>query len=177
MSNVRRRKMRVRSGQHTDAANLAALAIQVWLHTYATEGISSTISGYVLSEFTAEKFEARLFDPSYVVVVAETSGNLVGYAIVRPGTVCPEHPSAKAELATLYVQEHFAGRGVGSLLLKESELHARQLAGSSLWLTVNSKNSRAIAFYARHAYASIGISYFRLGSQDHANFVLVGRDA
>ena len=169
--------MRFRSAQHTDAANLAALAVQVWLHTYATEGISSTISSYVLSEFTAERFEVRLSDPSYAVLVAETSGNLVGYATVCTGAVCPEHPSAKAELVTLYVQEHFVGRGVGSSLLKEAELHAKQLAGSSLWLTVNCKNSRAIAFYAKHAYAPIGISYFRLGGEDHENLVLVGRDA
>jgi hypothetical protein len=44
--------MLIRQGQHRDAVNLSALAIQVWLHTYATEGISSLISHYVLSEFT-----------------------------------------------------------------------------------------------------------------------------
>ena len=177
MSNVRRRQVRFRSGQLGDTKNLAALAIQVWLHTYATDGVSSPISEYVLSEFTVEKFAALVSDPSCVVFVAEIEGNLVGYAIVNIGTPCPEFTSASAELATLYVQEHFIGKGVGSSLLKQAELWARHRAESSLWLTVNSNNTRAQAFYARHRYTAIGITYFKLGHKSHENIVLVGRDA
>ena len=36
--------MRVRLGRREDTETLSALAIQVWLHTYATEGISSVIA-------------------------------------------------------------------------------------------------------------------------------------
>ena len=169
--------MRVRSGQLEDAKSLVALAIQVWLHTYATDGISSTISGFVLSEFTVEKFDTRLSDPSCAVLVAEIESNLVGDAIVNIGTPCPEFTGAKAELATLYVQEHFAGKGVGSSLLNQAELWAGQRTENPLWLTVNSKNTHAIAFYAKRGYTAVGVTYFKLGHESHENLVLVGRDA
>ncbi len=70
--------MHIRPGQPEDAENLAALAIQVWLHTYATEGISSTISSYVLSEFTPKRFVALLSEPTSALFVAESQDNLLG---------------------------------------------------------------------------------------------------
>jgi hypothetical protein len=38
---------RIRRGQHKDASALAALATQVWLQTYATEGVTPDIADYV----------------------------------------------------------------------------------------------------------------------------------
>ena len=166
----------IRKGQRADAENLAALAMQVWLHNYAKEGISSTISGYVLSEFTAEKFITLLTSTSATILVAEVNANLVGYALIDVGVSRPEPTSSKAQLATLYVQEHFVGKGVGSALLAMAEALAAQNATKPLWLTVNAKNHRAIAFYAKHGYTKIGATQFRLGDNDHENHVFVGSD-
>lgn len=88
--------MLIRHGERRDAENLSALAIQVWLHTYATEGISPLISRYVLSEFTPEKFEALLSNDSSTVLVAESNENLVGYATVSVGKSCPV-PTSQAQ--------------------------------------------------------------------------------
>ena len=43
-----------------------------------------------------------------------------------------------------------------------------------IWLKTNSQNSRAIAFYAKHGYTKIGVTFFELGSEKHENMVLVG---
>ncbi len=169
--------MLIRSGVPGDAENLTALAMQVWLQTYATEGISSTISSYVLSEFTVARFQALLSAESSVVFIAEVGKNLVGYAVVSVDTPCPEPTSAKVELATLYIQAPFAGKGVGSSLLRQAESWARQEKNSSVWLTVNSRNVRAIAFYTKHQYRQLGITYFALGHEKHENLVLVSPNA
>jgi diamine N-acetyltransferase len=165
-------KMLIRSGQLGDAENLTALAMQVWLQTYATDGISSTISSYVLSEFTVARFQALLSAESSAVFVAEVGKNLVGYAVASVDTPCPEPTSAKVQLATLYIQEPFAGTGVGSLLLRRAESWAKQEKNSSVWLTANSKNARAIAFYTKHKYRQLGITYFTLGNEKHENLIL-----
>ena len=81
------------------------------------------------------------------------------------------------ELQTLYVQEHFLGQGVGSLLLAAAEALARSRANSRLWLTVNATNRRAIAFYDRKGYAQVGTAYFVLGAERYENHVLAGPDA
>ena len=168
--------MLVRTGRFEDSETLSALAIQVWLQTYATDGISSKISHFVLSQFSVERFEALLTQVSARVFVAIVGGNLVGFAVVGTGSPCPERIGTNVELATLYVQEPFTGQGVGWRLLEQAESCAEQME-SSLWLTVNSKNARAIAFYERHGYSKVGVIFFELADEKHENLVLVQRDA
>ncbi len=169
--------MLIRHGDHRDTESLCALAIQVWLHTYAIEGVSSLIARYVLSRFTPNNFEALLREKLSAVFVAEIDQNLVGYATVTGSNLCPAPASAKVELATLYVQEHFMGKGIGHALLLCAEQWAHQRERSHLWLTTNSQNRRAIAFYTKHGYTKIGITHFELDTEKHENVVLVGRDA
>lgn len=168
--------MQIRTATADDAQRLSALAMQVWMHTYATEGVSSAIAGYVLSEFSVERFQALLSEPSSRVLVAEQNLHLIGYAVIRFGSHCPQPCSSQTELSTLYVQAPFTGQGLGTTLLKEAESCARQRAGCALWLTVNAHNTRAMAFYAKHGYAKLGITQFRLGNADHENLVLFGQD-
>jgi ribosomal protein S18 acetylase RimI-like enzyme len=166
----------IRVGRSEDASRLAVLATQVWLHTYATEGISRDIAEYVLRELTPEKYGALLRDPACHVVVAEQAENLVGLAVVKFGVPCPAGNNSACELQTLYVQEHFVGRGIGKLLLEEAESKARRHTNTALWLSVNAKNAAAIAFYAHQGYAKVGTTFFVLGEGRHENQVLVGRD-
>lgn len=167
--------MLIRPGVLSDAENICALTLQVWLHTYATEGISSTISRYVLSEFTVEHFESLLSDTSVSVFVAEIDQMLIGYAVVKFDRTCPEPTQSKTELATLYIQAPFLGKGIGTSLLMQAEAWAKERGGSPLWLTVNSKNRRAIGFYQQRGYTKIGVSFFKLGLEKHENLVLVGK--
>ena len=169
--------MRVRLGRREDTEILSALAIQVWLHTYAKEGVSSVIATYVLSEFAPARFASLLSESSCAVFVAEHDMNLRGYAVVRASAVCPIPSASGAELATLYVQEPYLGKGVGALLLKHVELWAMERMCAPIWLKTNSQNSRAIAFYAKHGYTKVGITFFELGNEKYENMVLVGTAA
>jgi ribosomal protein S18 acetylase RimI-like enzyme len=165
------------SAQPEDAKTLAVLATQVWLHTYAIDGVTSDIAEYVLSELSPEKFLVVLNDPSRHVLVAAHARSLVGLAVVKFGVPCPNSDRSAVELKTLYVQEHFIGCGVGKSLLQTAEAKARAHANTALWLTVNAKNTRAIAFYVHQGYTKVGTTYFVLGEGRHENHVFIGRDA
>ena len=164
----------LRPARATDAQVLAVLASQVWLHTYATEGVSPVIADYVLEELQPAKFVTLLADPSVTVVVAEHADNLVGFATLRRNVQCPADALTVAELKTLYVQAHFMGRGVGSSLLRHAQALAWAQSGSALWLSVNAKNQRAINFYTAHSYQQVGLQMFMLGGVGHENYVMVG---
>ena len=166
-------KATIRQAIPADAECLAVLATQVWLHTYATDGISVVIARYVLAEFSAAKFADVLTQAHSTVLVAEMDGHTVGYALVSLGLACPTG-GPSVEVATLYVQEHFAGQGVGSALLLECQHVAQQRTGScAIWLTVNAQNLRAIAFYKKRGLAKTGTAYFELGGEKHENQVMV----
>ncbi len=170
--------LRIRSGRPEDDRLLSVLATQVWLHTYATEGIDETIARYVLSELTAEKYRRLLGDPATRVLVAERGGSLVGFCVVKFGVKCPATGArSAAELQTLYVQEHFIGQGIGARLLDSAEATSREQAEPALWLAVYARNRRAIDFYAHRGYTRVGTSYFILGDERHENHVLIGDNA
>lgn len=167
----------IRPSQADDATRLAVLATQVWLHTYATEGISNEIADYVLAELTPAKFSVALGDTSSRILVAEQGSNLTGFAALRLNAACPVAGGPLAELQTLYVQAPFIGTGLGKRLLKDAEAVAQQQGHTALWLTVNAQNHRAIAFYDHLGYRKIGTAYFVLGAQRHENHVMLGPTA
>jgi ribosomal protein S18 acetylase RimI-like enzyme len=167
----------IRPGTPADIECLAALAIQVWLHTYATDGIRSTIARYVLAEYTPEHFAHILTNPSLLLLVAEVNHHLVGYALIAFDAACPTEPEGDVELVTLYVQEHFAGQGIGTALLATSREYVRERTGSdALWLTVNARNERAIAFYCSRSFVQAGSTNFEFGGEQHLNHVMITTD-
>jgi diamine N-acetyltransferase len=164
----------LRVARHADMNALSALAMQVWLHTYATDGVSPVIADYVLGALSSARFAELVADPATRIVVAEHGYNLLGFATVRRNMPCPSEALAQVELQTLYVQAHFIGKGVGSALLRHVAHWAQAQTGSALWLKVNAQNQRAIDFYLAHGYRQQGTTLFMLGGVGHENHVMAG---
>jgi diamine N-acetyltransferase len=157
-----------------DAARVAVLGTHVWVHTYAAAGVSDVIAQYVLRTFTIERIRILVNDPDAVMLLAEVEGNLAGYIVMRFGS---QHADISTEIETLYIQESFSGRGIGSSLLTHARGIAESRAGNrAFWLIVNSKNEKAISFYHSRGMAQEGIAYFELGGIKHENKVMVARD-
>ena len=170
-------KVSVRPGNPGDADRLAVLGAQVWMHTYATQGVTQVIAEYVVREFSTTALAAILASSSFKhVAVAEIGASIVGYAVLAFSTPCPSDPKVQVELVTLHVQEHFSRQGVGSALLHYAQRLAQERA-SRLWLMVNAKNVPAIAFYEKRGYTKVGTAYFELGGKKHENHVLTSRGA
>lgn len=163
----------VRPAAAADAHALAALSLQVWLSTYATEGVSDLLARYVFDTFTPASFTALAEDPRAALRVAEVDGQLVGYALVRFGAEQALEPACDTELCRLYVQEPFTGAGIGAALLEAARTAARERTGrDALWLAVNARNRRASRFYEKQGFVVKGRTWFALGEARHENHVL-----
>jgi diamine N-acetyltransferase len=168
-----RTDLAVRVGTLPDAACLAALAAQVWLHTYAKSGIRPTIARYIHEYLSPVALQREFGRSDALTLVAVVDGHLVGYASIEFGKACPARSPAFTHLDKLYVQEYFIGTGIGHALLTEVRSEASRRAGSSaLWLTVNSQNQPARAFYARQGFIDIGSADFDLYGESHENRIL-----
>lgn len=160
----------LRDARPEDAVTLAALAAHVWLDTYATAGVNAAIAGYVLAEYSPDKFRALLDREGASVLVFERDAHLLGYAVLRNGVSCPCPQQAAAELATLYVQQRFAGYGIGTSLF--SAACDRASGGrTSTWVAVNTHNVRAINFYRKQGMVEVGTTWFELDGTQHENHV------
>jgi diamine N-acetyltransferase len=155
-----------------DAANLAALSIEVWLHTYAREGIRRAFSDYVLREFTAARFADQLASDRQIFLKCERGDHLLGYLRMDFNAPCPTVPELTTEIATLYVRAHHARRGIGTHLLAHASNICRGRGIKGFWLCVNHENAPAIRFYQAQHFERQGSDYFELEGERHENFIL-----
>ncbi|HEY2290047.1 MAG TPA: GNAT family N-acetyltransferase, partial [Thermoanaerobaculia bacterium] len=107
----------------SDALPLSVLATQVFLDTYAIEGVRPAIAREVRQYLSEEAFAALLADPRSGILIAELADHLVGFAqLTHHQTHALLPPEAKAaELNRLYVQRPFLGKGIGKELLARAE--------------------------------------------------------
>lgn len=153
-----------------DARSLGVLGTQVFLDTYAPQGIRPLIADEVLEHFSTDAIARLLAQPVTVFIVAESAGHLIGFAQLTRGAKPPHNEVTDAvELARLYVLERFTGRGVGQRLLRESERRAVSNHASMLWLTAWIGNARALAFYAAQGYAEAGKTFYDFQGELYEN--------
>ena len=160
----------IRLAQADDALCIAVLGTQVFLDTYATDGIRPSLAREVLANFSVGAVSSLLADESTAFLLAEHGGHLIGYAQVRE-----RHPhellreDSAAELRRLYVQERFTGHGIGKLLLRESERFAASRGAPLLWLTAWVGNARALGFYPRQGYEELGRTEYVFEGERYEN--------
>ncbi len=173
MKRIALAQVKLRRATPEDALCLSVLGMQVWLDTYATDGIRPAIAREVLASFSLDAMAATLARSDRWLTVAEHQGHLIGYAEIWPmSTEALAPPGVQMELFRLYVQEPFTGQGVGALLLQAAERQAHLHGASVLWLTPWVHNLRARHFYARQGYTDHGSTWFRFEGEAHENRVL-----
>ena len=163
----------LRAAEVDDALCLGVLATQVFLDTYAQQGIRQAIAHEVQRAFSTEAVRALINTPNTSLWVAERAGHLIGFAQWTLGTTqALVHSARPAELDRLYVQEPFTRAGVGSALLRQAEAAAAQAGSTALWLSPWVHNDRALAFYARRGYIHLGLTTFVMEGEAIDNYVL-----
>ena len=171
---VRHRALLVRAAIRSEAEALSALSIQVWLQTYATDGVSQTLARHVLNTYSPAQFMQWISDRNRLTLVALQGDNLIGFALTSFDTAAL-NTVATPELLTLYVQTRFIGLGVGTALLRATQNAVAQRSGDCrLTLSVNAENSAAIGFYRHHGFDECGTTNFYLDTVAHKNYVLRG---
>ncbi|HEX2013296.1 MAG TPA: GNAT family N-acetyltransferase [Roseateles sp.] len=167
----------LRAARPDDALCLGVLATQVFLDTYATDGIRPALAREVLTRLSPAAFEALLARPDGACMVAERDGHLLGFAQLGLGR---DHellgtPARAAELERLYVQRPCLGRGLGRALLQAAEEQAAAAGAAQLWLTAWVGNGHARAFYARQGYQELGQTWYEFEGERHENRLFAKR--
>lgn len=160
----------IRPATAEDALCIGVLGMQVFLDTYATQGIRTSIATEALQAFAPNTIAHLLAQPNVSLTVAESNGHLIGFAQIKLNAPHPmiQTPDA-AELQRLYIQERFTGLGVGYQLLQAAEQRAALGGAPLLWATVWVGNDRALGFYPRRGYEVLGEPTYTFQGETHAN--------
>ena len=162
-----------RDGCARDAITISALSIQVFLDTYATEGVRPDLAREAHEAYSVEAFDRRVAEPQRRFILAEREEGLLGFAeVVLTSVQSPIDEFTGAELVRLYVQPTAQRTGLGRALLMRTE----QIVQSDvLWLTAWDGNFNARAFYERLGYADVGATRYSLQNQSYPNRVFAKR--
>lgn len=160
----------IRDAIPEDAVCIGVLGMQVFLDTYATEGIRRSIADEVLQAFAPQTIAQLIAQPGISLVVAQVNGHLVGFAQIKLNARHSMIDAADAaELQRLYIQERFTGCGLGYQLLQAAEQHAARGGAELLWATVWVGNERALGFYPRRGYEVLGSPTYTFQGETHGN--------
>lgn len=165
-------KIIIRRAVFSDALNLSVLKKQVFISTYACNGIKQDFSNHITSEFSVDKIENSINDENKIVLLAEINDFLVGCAELYLNSTCEETKDISPELNVLYVFEHAKGVGVGYSLISEAENILKKMNFPGLWLTVYYENIDAIKFYKRQLYEDIGLYLFEMEGEKYENRIM-----
>ncbi len=168
-----REQMTLRPAEFSDASSIATLCIEVWAGTYLKQGINGFFADYVLEEFTSAKTRDLIADPAQFILVSQNTNGIDGVMRLSSNISGPVEACSKWEISTLYVQPRHQGKGIGARLLRAACEEAIQRGASSVWLTTNSQNAPAIAFYLKQGFTKISTTDFRIGNEGYQNDVLV----
>jgi ribosomal protein S18 acetylase RimI-like enzyme len=165
----------IRPATPADAGPLAALAERTFRDTFAADNAPDDMEAYVRDSFGLGRVRVELGDAANTFLLAFTDGaeRPTGYAKLRTGAADPSvRGPDPVELERLYVDRGALGRGVGAALMRASLDAARSAGHRTLWLGVWEHNARAISFYERWGFETVGDHVFRLGADDQRDLIM-----
>jgi ribosomal protein S18 acetylase RimI-like enzyme len=166
---------RIRFATLNDAELLAELAERTFRDTFADDNSEDDMNAYVNDSFALNRVQDELADGAnkFLLAFMDAAGQPIGYAKLRTGTADPSVAGPDpVELERLYVDSDAIGHGVGAALMETSLDAARSMGYRTLWLGVWERNARAISFYERWGFLTVGDHVFRLGSDNQRDLIM-----
>jgi diamine N-acetyltransferase len=139
-----------------EAPLLARLAERLFRDTYGATH-AAMLDPYCAQAFAPGVQERELAEPGAGALLAEVGGAVAGYAQYRRRPAPAVVGDADAvEVARFYVDRRYHGTGVAQRLMDAMLAHAASDGARTVWLQVAEYNARALAFYARRGFRSVG---------------------
>ena len=168
----RRPAAHVRPAGPEDAAAVALVGAATFLESYA-----GVIDGAALVRHCAEKqtepvYAAAIADPGQRIWLAELEGAPAGYLHLTPPELPVPVQARDLEIKRIYVLSRLHGTGLGAKLLACAQDHARRVGAGTLLLGVYKENHRALGFYGRMGFETVGERDFDVGGVTYHDWVL-----
>jgi ribosomal protein S18 acetylase RimI-like enzyme len=167
--------VRIRRATAADACALAELGARIFFETFAADNTAEDMRLFLESTWRPELQRAEILDEGMDTLLAcDATGALAGFAQVRvahPPAGIEAH--APVELKRFYVDKPWHGSGLARVLMKAAEQAARERGGREFWLGVFQRNDRAVAFYRKCGFRTVGTQIFVVGTDPQKDYVMI----
>ena len=125
------------------------------------------VTEYVNKTFSVEKIKRGFDNSNNVFFIAFVDNLPVGYAKLKLNSTSEFSQSKNScQLQKIYILQDFLSKKIGhqlqSLLLKK----AKEKSFREIWLSVYAGNPKAIKFYERNDFKTIGKYNFKIGKEN-----------
>lgn len=150
--------IKIREANIDDAKGIAEVHVKTWQHAYKGQ-----IADSYLADLSVEKRQAKWndiltkADPEKVNFIAELDGKIIGFSSVGP-TREIEGSDHTGELYAIYVDPELAGKGIGSMLMKEGLQFLKEKGRIRATLRVLDTNTATREFYEKKGWIQEGES-------------------
>jgi len=149
-----------------DIAAVSKLIQASWLRTYGPiVGADETVA--TSRRYHApERIAAELDDPYKHATVADSNGEIVGYALVLTSD-----DDARIVLDRLHIEPVQFGTGLAAALMRAA--FAEHPSASVVELEVLEGNDRALAFYRKHGFRTVRMITASYDAVDHRSHIMM----
>lgn len=156
--------MNIRAVLIDEANELADITARTFYDTFSAQNKESDILSYISEKCSAEQMVVELKEPCSAFYFLEIGNQIIGYLKLNWGDAQNEYRTLNSlEIERIYILNTHHGAGYGKALLDFAIAHARSHDFDFLWLGVWEHNARAIAFYERNGFDTVGKHTFLLG--------------
>lgn len=165
--------LRLRLAGVEDAVELAEFGANAFARAFGPENDPADMQDYLDRSFSVQEIGRLLRSDAAKFLLAERSGRLVGYAMLRKGGD-PDRVGGPSpvELVRIYAHPDEKGSGIGSALMRRALQLAKDSSQETIWLGVWRKNRDAIRFYRKWGFQAIGTQEFVLGEDVQQDLVM-----
>jgi ribosomal protein S18 acetylase RimI-like enzyme len=164
----------IRLASVDDAVMLSELGARLFEQAFGAVNTPDDMRDYLAASFSPEVQRAELSDPARSTFIAmDETDAPIGYAMLRRDTLAAGVVAqSPGELQRIYVDARWHGRGVGDALMSKCIDQLTAWSCDVFWLGVWQDNPRAIAFYRRAGFSTVGVQTFMLGRDLQHDFVM-----
>lgn len=152
-----------------DAVLLSTIGGKSLIESHGHSAPVAVMQSYVHRAFSVEACAEELADETNLFYLASYKGEPAGYSKISfriPHPAVPLQPVTKLE--RLYLLKEFFDLKLGHLLLEKAIALSKDEGEKGMWLNVWKENGRALRFYEKQGFVTVGESEFGL-TETHAN--------
>jgi diamine N-acetyltransferase len=164
-----------RADDEKDADGLALIGAATFLETFAGVLDGEDIVAHCRQQHSLEIYARWLRNPAarLWIVQAVPGAAPVGYMVLdRAALPVPDLRPTDYEIKRVYLLNRFQGSGIGRRLVSLAVGESRILGAQRILLGVYKGNDRAIGFYQRVGFATIGERVFQVGSRGYEDHIM-----
>ena len=159
----------IRPAVSGDENALGTVGAATFLESYSETIPGADLVAHCQTEHAPSVYRAYIAsnDPNYACWLAEYSGTgaPIGYAVTTSVEAPTVGEPGDIELKRIYVFSKYQGTGTGRELMLRTLAHAREIGAKRMLLGTYDQNHRAVAFYERAGFQTVGERKFKVGGQ------------